>query len=550
VIDVSAPPADVLPELIRGPNWALLSNRRAADGPSLIHADPLRNNEAVAFRGYVLSPPLHSWSPARQLLDYWEGDLERRHNGVFATARIADGGSSLRIATDAFGVAPLYWRQLRGGLVLFSTSLRYLRVAADTLNPYSERLFMHRQALAGDASLLDGVDRVSPGTILSFTVNGMHTRSWFDWNNLPPGDEPISDDHLVDAEATFQTAMDRCSNLMPGVLSHLPLSSGDDSRRILASLNTRGSSFQAMTVRVLQKDSRDLDGRFASEMATRFGFDHEVLDVAEPLQYGRDDAACRLLFSSEVSEHTWIAPLIRALPHGLSLVFDGLAGDIFGNTGFGRKELYSTVGDDDLVEVARLATPDAVSDVLRERVWQPLGEVRHRLATDMAFLPRNANRPDLAFLLIRARRGTGPCLQQLLPPGHVPVYPYLDLDHATATLRVNPLAKLDQTLQARCLARFWPNYFSIPGSRRFPANLPRHSTAPEEARLAARMTCLASEAPFCGAPQALRKIRLRSAAVAALGALSETLTLRVAWWLAPLQVLEAFRSHAAVCEIE
>jgi hypothetical protein len=484
------------------------------------------------------------------VLDYWQAEIAGRHNGIFAAARIGDAGASLRFTTDAFGIAPLYWRQLRGGLILFGTSPRYLRIAADTVSRYAERLFMHRHALAGNASLIDGVERVSPGTVLSFTAEQRSSVRWFDFSTIPRGDEEFSDSHVVDAELAFQTAMDRCLNLMPNDTSSLPLSSGDDSRRILASLTARGSPFRAMTVRVLQKGNRDLDARFASEMAAQFGFGHDVFEVADPLQYGKDDAACRLLFSSELSEHSWIAPLVRALPPGPSLVFDGLGGDIFGNTGYARRELYETQGDGDLIGVVRLSTSETINALLRDEAWESLTAVRDRMVKDLAFLPRNRNRPDLAFLLIRARRGTGPCMQNLLPPGQLPVYPYFDLDHVIATLRSNPIAKLEQTLQARCLARFWPDFFSVPGSRRFSTEIPRHSDATERARLKSRMRHLAREAQSRGISEAFRRMRFRNASLAALGVLSDRFMLRSAWWLAPLLVLEAFRSHAAVCDVE
>jgi hypothetical protein len=404
--------------------------------------------------------------------------------------------------------------------------------------------------LAGNASLVDGVDRVSPGVVLSFTVERRTSVSWFDFNSLPPGNEELSDGHVASAEAAFQAAMDRCLNLMPGDTSYLPLSSGDDSRRILASLVARGSSFHAMTVRVLQKGDRDLDARFASELATRFGFSHDVFEMADSVQYGDDDAACRLLLSSELSEHSWIAPLVRALPSRPSIVLDGLGGDIFGNTGFARRELFETEAEGDLVDVVRLSTPETINALLRRGAWEPLAAVRDRMVNDLTFLPRNKNRPDLAFLLIRARRGTGPCMQNLLCPGRVPVYPYFDLDHAIATLRVDPRVKLETTLQARCLARFWPEFFSVPGSRRFSAEIHRHSNAPARARLQSRMEHLMDEARARGIAEAFRRIRFRNACVAALGVLSERFVFRSAWWLDPLLMLEAFHRQGAVCEIE
>jgi hypothetical protein len=545
---MDSPPAGVVPEQLSGTNWALVSNRLVRDGPSLVHRDEVRDADALAFRGYVLDPPLHSWSQPEPLLNYWRSP-RTLHNGVFAAARIADSGRHICLVTDAFGMSPLYWRRLPIGLVLFSTSARYLRVADDVLDEYSARMFMHRGALAGNAALIKGVERVTPGVAIHFRGDAVTPRAWFDWTLLPPGVEQLADEHVEVAEQAFQTAVDRCLALMPDRAHNLPLSSGDDSRRILAALHSRGSRFRAMTVRVLQKENRDLDARFASEMAARIGFDHEVLELEGAEQFGRDDAACRKLFSSEISEHGWIGPLVRRLGSGQSLVFDGVAGDIFGNTGYARRDLYALSGTQDLQRIAELATPVIMSDVLRSDAWAPLADVRSSLASWLELLPENANRPDLAFLLVRARRGTGPCMQQTLPPGHVAVCPYLDLDHAMATLRAHPVAKLEQTLQARCLERYWPEYYAVPGSRRFAAAVPQQSTEMEEARRLARIRRLASEAPSVALPEMFAKVRLRNAAVASLGLVSESLLLRASWWLDPLLMLQGFAGQNVVCEV-
>lgn len=548
------PPASVEPSVITGSNWFLASNTSPHHaGAGLVHeaADAARADgvaNALAFRGYVLDPPLHSWSSDAHIARYWADGLARTHNGVFSAALIGARGRQLRLITDAWGVAPLYWRRLADGLVLFATSPRFLQADGDAVEPIAERMFMHQSALCGELSFISGVRRVGPGRVITFSGGRERTADWFSYASLAEGREPVTPEAVRLSEDAFNTAMERCARLMPGGRHDLPLSSGDDSRRILVALQESGKSFDALTVRVLQKGRRDLDARFASEMARHYGFPHTVLDVAPPSQFARDDAACRTLFASELMEHAWIAPLIRALQPRPSLVFDGLGGDIFGNTGFGVAEMHTMAEDRKLDAAVRSRIPDSSIQALRARAWAPLSAVWANVVDYLGFLPEGPNRTDLAFLVTRAQRGTGPCLQHLLPPGHVAVYPYLDLDHAMTTLRFDPLGKLQQTLQARCLQRFWPAYYAFGGSRRIPdAVAPDRSNAAAAMRRA-RLTRLRSE---CSQDElvasAIARLRPEYSLLAAASLLSSPLGRRIGWWLEPFLALESRRQSAVTC---
>ena len=111
---------------------------------------------------------------------------------------------------------------------------------------------MQCHAVYGNRSLTEGVQRVPPGTIVSFRKDGVTERRWFSYSNLPAGNKRVTSAGLREVETVFQNAIDRCLQLQ--TTGHLlPLSSGDDSRRILAALHSRGLPLNALTVRVLQQ---------------------------------------------------------------------------------------------------------------------------------------------------------------------------------------------------------------------------------------------------------------------------------------------------------
>jgi hypothetical protein len=530
-----------------GRNW-FLAGSVAPDGRGVVHDGHLWSDRTempspagLAFRGYLLDASLHSGSPSRALLEYWADARTRERNGVFAAAGIARDGTVLELVTDAFGIAPLYWRREQDGLIMFSTSPRLLRKGGDAVDGLAERVLFARGALVGDLSLLNGVARVSPGSVLRFDGAGFRSTSWFDFASLPPGDEPITEQGLALAEDVFQQAIDRCLALLPQGPHDLPLSSGDDSRRILAALQGRQVLFRAVTVRVLQKGNRDLDARFSSEMAAVLGFDHKILELPTCPVYAGDDARGRALLSSEVSEHTWFLGLARELGGRRSLVFDGLAGDIVGNTGFGLEELHRASEEEKLSLVARLALSDAGETHLRTDSWTPLRVARDYLTRSLEFLPSGVNRADLAFLLIRARRGTGPCTQHLLQAGQMPVYPYLDLDHVRVTLALSSIDKLQQTLQARCLQRFWPQYYAFGGSRRIPEGIPEGASGRNGALTDARVQQLQRESGGYGSLGALsERLTPRAMTIAVAALTSRRVRARTAWWLDPVLVSTAF----------
>jgi asparagine synthetase B (glutamine-hydrolysing) len=548
------PPDTVRPCLALGRNWCAVSNTSALlpDGRGLVHrapaslADEPAKAKAVVFRGYLLEPPIQSWSDSALVYGYWAAEASRLHNGVFAAVRIED--SRLELVNDAFGIAPLYYRQLANGVVLFASSPRYLRCPGDALDPLAARMLMHRGSLCGDVSLAPGVLRVPAGSRILFSSRGPSLDRWFPFASLPAGERPIDAQAVERVEQALHVAVARSLQLMPGACHHLPLSSGHDSRRLLALLQRERASFQAVTLRRIHRGLWELDGRYAAQMARDFGFAHEVLPCASPPEYAQDDRCCRLLWSSELSEHSWMLPLVRRLRPHPSLVFDGLGGDIFNNTGFGIAELHTIPEQDKLAAIAEHSLPAAADAVLKPDAWVSLQQARCHLIETLEFLPPGKNRSDYAFVLTRSRRSVGAWSQNLLPPGHLAVYPYLDLEYIQASMEYDPLDKLKATLQARCLERYWPQYFAYPGTRRVPADL-----APEDGSLLARwsrakLDQLRSE---CRSPVTLAEARacLRPSryCLALLSATSGAVKTRCAWWLEPLLTLLSWENQAVSC---
>lgn len=539
---------------VEGMNWFLMSSTSPFNDMTtgLVRVLSSRKmstegqiNEAVAFRGYILEPPIHSWSRSEDIIDFWRKDHDQ-YNGVFSAALIGRDGKQLKLITDAFGIAALYYREF-DNIIFFSTNSRFLAMQGDRLDTLAGRILIQCGSVYGNRTLTQSVLRVPPGTSITFDKVGVLERKWFSFSDLPSGERHVSPTALKEVEAAFQTSIDRCLRLQAtGCV--LPLSSGYDSRRILAALRSRGVGFKALTVRTIHKSGLDLDAYWASKMAKELGFDHEVVDLPFAKELTQLDKLRRLLMDSHNLEHTWFLSLHALLPHKSCLIFDGLGGDVFNNTGFGVKQYLELEPQSALEKMLAELITETFDHVLAKGFWPSLKATRNDLQDFLRGLPQNRNTTDLAFILTRTRSGPGMCSQRLLPTGHVVVYPYLDLDYACITLSFNPAEKMPpETLQARCLAEFCPEYYAFPGTRRLP-----HGVYPAYSGLAfqRQLICfekLRGELNYQSWLRLMRALAPRAYFLALGSNYNQTLSQRIRWWLEPLLMLILKQQHTSSC---
>ena len=468
-IKINDPPPGIRLSTARGRNWLLLSNSSPlhTDRRALVHGST-DTNQAVAFRGYIVDPCINSYSPAETLLSYWKNSLSRRHNGVFSAAVIDASENAVTLITDAFGFGPLYYRSWNNYL-LFSTNPRFLAVEGDEPDVIAWRCWIQSGFIPSDRSLTRGVQRVPAGTAIQATRAGLSERPWFDFDALPDGKRSVDDSAFHDVEECFQTSISRCIGLSDAK-PILPLSSGHDSRRILASLVHQEVEFESFTVRVQQKEFRDLDATFAAAMAADFDFPHSVVELADPAAFVADDTDRRILTDSESGWHTWVLSLIRALPAEPGIIFDGILGDILGNPGFRMPGMYAS-NDKDLETIVNKVVSDDYDSVLAAAHWPSAEDVRNEIRNYLQPFMHRFNMAEFAFILMRQRRNTALWSQQIMPAGHIVACPYLDLDYISKLLEFSPAEKHEAVFQRQCLQRFWPEFAKYPGNRDIPPSM-------------------------------------------------------------------------------
>ncbi len=484
-VDYNTPPSTIQPAVLKATNWFLMSNTSLMHpkNPGLLHVENQTLEApslAVAFRGYLVEPPIHSYSPSDNILHYWKtSTILSQHNGVFSAACIRGSGKVLELVCDAFGMAPLYYRALDDA-IMFATNPRYLTACNDKTDYMAWRCLIQCGFLTTDRSLSEPIKRVPAGHL--FQKKGTakwRSEPWFDFKQLPLGTQKIDEHAVSQIERVFQDSLSRCLSLdiQP---SFLPLSSGNDSRRILAGLFDRHVPFQAATVRIFQKGYRDLDAHFSSIMAQELGFSHRIIELGKPFNYAYDDYQKRLVLDSESSPitHTWAVALMRALPEYPTLFFDGLAGDVLGNS----PGILQTFPELDKITFVYQAINSHYTKILVSSAWPSLEHLRTEFHSYIDGLPQGLYQVTLAYLLLRTRRTIAPWAQQMLPAGHVVVCPYLDLEYVRTIWKYQPAEKCRFSLQKACLAQYWPQFASYPGTKNIPPGMPTGSPVYEHER--------------------------------------------------------------------
>ena len=123
--------------------------------------------------------------------------------------------------------------------------------------------------------------------------------------------------------------------------------------------------------------------------------------------------------------------------------------------------------------LVRLVAGDGYQSYLNPQVWASVEEVREDLRKFLARIPRGVNWPDLAFFQLITWRLVAPWAQSLAGAGHLLAYPYLDLDYVRTAMRIDPVQRIEASLQAlSACSDTGPAYFAFSGSRRISPDAP------------------------------------------------------------------------------
>jgi hypothetical protein len=516
--------------------WAVTS-LSTAHGRGLVHEV---DGSDIVFRGYEGGLSVHSYSEAEVLKCLANED--GLQNGVFAYIKFDRQRQQAIVRSDAFGFGPVYYRRL-GSAWLFASHPALLHVDGDEPDMIGWAGLMQNSSPVGDRSFYRDIARVPAGTQMTLWPERMEKRRWFDFAALPAGTRRIDDEAFRVVEEAYQAGFERCLKLNVGEVA-LPFSSGFDSRRFFATLLRRKVPFKAVTCQTFHRKKTgdfELDSHYAPKIAAAFGVDCEVVPATPPARMGEDAARRQALIGTETFMHAWSLPLMRWLAkRPPSLVFDGLAGDTFGNSGFEIDGLHETAERDVGLVLGETSKPYMLKQLSHR--FPSLEQFQQQYRAYLDQFASNINQAEMAFIESRTRRCISPWVTMMHPPGHVPVFPYCDVEFARATFEYHPADKYKWFFQKECLRRFYPEFYDFHGSRNMPPDLAPLDPAICGARDEAEERFAYSD--FGVVREALPYLTLPNKILLLLSSVLPSLRRRRDWVFHPLLLLARTKKHA------
>ncbi len=427
-------------------NWFVLRNGAdKTDGiifPKKNETDP----EVVVFRGYLADAGIHSYSPAKDIRQFWSGKLNRRYNGIFSAVTIEEGGGKLNIITDIFGIGPVFIRKI-GKMIFFSSAPGLLAMNSDKPNKMSWIMRILEGSIPGNESLIDSVDMVDPASIMSFTSDGSTIEKWYNHENFPKGEEHFNSDTIELSEKSFAEAMKRCSNINYGK-TILPLSSGYDSRRIFAHLDKSSRKFETCSVQMPEKNGSDIDALVGKQIASDYNIPHTTLFMPDQFEWFKMNTQKIYSFDGQSHSHTWSVLMFNHYNGQAGCFYDGICGDNFAVRAF------------DFDELTIDKKPSSGPNFLKKCLFPTYEQISH--VYDELYLVEQygKNRSVLTFILWVTRKGTSIWAQQQARPGQIFLCPYLDIEHIELMLKFILRDDEDYLSQKAILDKKWPKLAS------------------------------------------------------------------------------------------
>lgn len=342
---------------------------------------------------------LHAWRE-------WGENLTSRLNGMWAFALIDFGQRRAFLSRDRFGKKPLYWFSHTNGFAFASelTALREHPAAPATLSERALRKYFGYGYVPAPLTFLEGVNKLPAGHSLTLDLETRDVRIDRYWQYQPEPVEQrpagIEDQWIEEFRSLLDAAVAR--RLVADVPVGCFLSGGLDSSTVAALAVHHAGQNNLKTFSIGFEEADFDETRFASEVATHIGVDHQIerLPIARALDI-LPDLAARL---DEPIADSSLLPTYLVCAHARTQVTVVLGGD-------GADELLAGYDPFRALRYARW---------YRRMVPQP---VHHGIAMLAARLPVSHGYMSLDFRVKRMLRGLDHPANLQLPVWMAPLAP-------------------------------------------------------------------------------------------------------------------------------
>ncbi|MGI9204951.1 MAG: asparagine synthase-related protein, partial [Woeseiaceae bacterium] len=276
----------------RTPDNSILAASISADATLLNPRKVVsRSTNGVAFYSGLPIDPENRYSAhnADDIALHWD-ELKDRLEGTYSVVQISDRGNRLEIQTDLLGGEAVYYLRHKGGW-LFSNSVLLLErlVGWRSLDDLGVSMYLHIGHTVGDRTLRRDIRMIGAAQrwTLTGTSNVPNKCCYYPLSNLANLSRKNLDDDVVrDLAGKLQGPLLSLAENFDSVVC--PLTGGKDSRVIAALLMNANIDAKYFTF----GDPTGGDARIASEVARKFGLNHEFKTVDEQGVFESWDKMC------------------------------------------------------------------------------------------------------------------------------------------------------------------------------------------------------------------------------------------------------------------
>ena len=397
----------------------------------------------------------------------------RELNGIFAFAMWNPTARELFLGVDRYGIRPLYYLHKNNHLQ-FASEIKAISYNEAGLTPNYAALeeMLAFGYILGDHTFFEGVSRVPPATVLRFTEAGLSTNRywWFDEVKINPNLK--LEDYLEENRFLFRQAIERLADSVPECV--IFLSSGHDSRRIIAELARLGRASKAYTAALVRPQDRfEIDTKIAAAICALLAIPHITSDFPAADLYPDLVTHKNLLLDFESDTHEWLLPLLAELELERGVNFDGLGGDILINALYLKHNpMFLPQASDNRKLAETMVRRHAPSWESPFRIRSDAPPMVERIHTILNNLPDSDNKITLTCLLTRVRREAAIMAYGLTSLKIDSLMPYMDNDLFCQSLTISPKLTTDLYPQGLILDMDFAEVMRIPSART--ANLTIH----------------------------------------------------------------------------
>jgi asparagine synthase (glutamine-hydrolysing) len=425
-----------------------------------------KRNELIR-KGYKFNFSDNDAEFVMNLFEEYGMDGIRELNGLFTCAIWDKTKEELILINDRYGLRPLfYFCDPAKYSLVFSSDIRGIIKSSlinKNINWTAWNIFLYLGFLLGNDTFFKNVYALPPASVLTFNKKtGLNLKHYWNINDISINYNVDYNDAVRIAIDLFQQAVHRTLERRNHLKRCVFLSGGQDSRAIAAELKEQGLDFKTFTTRKFELYK--VDPELAKQIAKKLGVDNYFIDLPNNFYYKCESIKNELL-DYESDEHTWLLPLVCALPNDIKINYDGIAGGIILKGAFLDRQKLNLSKDRNYNSLSDLIVPqNNVAKVFNKKFGFRFQreEVLANVQEELKKFDGNPNQVNLFYFNNRTRREVSLAPFKIILIKAESFCPYLDNDFFKFVMSLPPEFKILHKIHESMINTAYPYLQEVP----------------------------------------------------------------------------------------